>query len=210
MDTSETIAKYQPILYSIALRMTGTVQDAEDLVNDTFLNWLKKDKDKVKNHKAYLIQSVKNACNNHLKGLNRKKEEIFDQLKHNSFVEKIEHEFTDLDLKHEVNQAISVMVKKLEPIERAIFMLREVFNIEYSDLADMLDKKDANCRQIFSRAKKKLNKTDEVILNNKDRFVIPDLLKDFDNACNLGEFYDFIDVLKSDFSEKVKTVQSPR
>lgn len=205
MDSSETIAKYQPILYSIALKMTGTVHDAEDLVNDTFLNWLKKDRDKVKNPKAYLIQSIKNACNNHLKGLTRKKEEIFDQLKHNSFVEKIEHEFTDLDLKHEVNQAISVIVKKLEPVERAIFMLREVFNVEYSDLADMMDKKDANCRQIFSRAKKKLNSSGEEWLDHKNQFVIPDLLKDFDNACKLGEFYDFIDVLKSDFSDSSKS-----
>ena len=206
MTTSETITKYQPLLYSIALKMTGTVQDAEDLVNDTFLNWLKKDHKKVKNTKAYLTQSIKNACLNHVNDLTRKKEEIFDQFKHNSFVEKIEHEFTELDLKHEMNHAISVVVKKLEPVERAIFMLREVFNVEYAELSTMVGKKDENCRKILSRAKKKLSSDDHSVIKTQN-FVFPDLLKDFEKACKIGEFYDFVDVLKEDFSESVQKVK---
>ena len=207
MDQSEAIIKYQPVLYAIALKMTGTVHDAEDLVNDTFLNWLKKDRRKVKNTKAYLIKSIINACNNHLSGLTRKKEEIFDQIKHSSFVEKIEHDFADLDLKHEINQAFNTVVKKLEPVERAIFMLREVFNFEYSELATLVDKKDENCRKIFSRAKQKLSEKDNFSHEVKDNFIFPDLLKNFETACKIGEFYDFVDVLKKDFSDSVKMVK---
>lgn len=207
MDQSEAIIKYQPVLYAIALKMTGTVHDAEDLVNDTFLNWLKKDRKKVKNTKAYLVKSIINACNNHLSGITRKKEEIFDQIKHSSFVEKIEHDFADLDLKHELSQAMNTVVKKLEPVERAIFMLREVFNIDYAELATLVDKKDENCRKIFSRAKQKLSAREDYPTGEKESFIFPEILKNFETACKIGEFYDFIDILKSDFSDSVKMVK---
>jgi RNA polymerase sigma-70 factor (ECF subfamily) len=207
MDQTEAIVKYQPLLYAIALRMTGTVQDAEDLVNDTFLNWLRKDVSKVKNTKAYLVRSVINACNNHLSCITRKKEEIFDQIKHSSFIEKIESDFAELDVKHEINSAIRTIVKKLEPAERAIFMLREVFSFEYSDLAELIGKTDENCRKIFSRAKKKLQESDEPAPNQKDEFILPELLTDFEKACKIGEFYSFVDILKKDISDSVRMVK---
>ena len=201
MDRNDVISTYQPLLYSIALKMTGVAQDAEDLVNDTFLNWLRIDTGKVRNTKAYLIRSVTNACHNHLSGLKRKKEEFLDHLKHD-IAEKIDIDFAEIDLRNEIHTAVNAVMKKLEPVERAVFMLREVFNFDYNVLSDIFNKKDDNCRRIMSRAREKLrNETDGKL---SDVYVLPAFLNTFKNACDLGELYDFIEILKKDIAESVK------
>ncbi|MDH5610800.1 MAG: RNA polymerase subunit sigma, partial [Cyclobacteriaceae bacterium] len=62
MNRAETIQLYQPLLYSIALRMVGTLEDAEDIVQDTFEKWLSIDVESIHNTKAYLVRSVRNNC----------------------------------------------------------------------------------------------------------------------------------------------------
>ncbi len=202
MNQGETIAHYQPMLYAVAIKMVGTVMDAEDIVQETFLNWLKTEQEKIINTKAYLIRSVTNKSINHLNQLSKKREEILDSINHTSFIDKLD--LSKFDLKEEIADAIAVLMKKLEPTERAVFVLKEVFNIEYTELTDILDKKKENCRQLLCRAKEKINAEKErfsINIDSHSQFV-----DKFKNACTFGELSNFIDSLKQDISDKLNNI----
>ncbi len=157
MNHSATIVLYQPILRSIALKMVGSIQDAEDIVQDTFLKWLTIDHEKINNTKAYLIRSVTNNCINHLNSFKEKKKEYLDSVKMPDFIEKLDLSY--LDIKQELTAALAILARKLGPLEKAVFVLREGFDFEYDELQDIFNKKKEYCRQLVSRAKSKLANT---------------------------------------------------
>jgi len=158
MDQAQTIALYQPLLHSIAYRIVKCQADAEDIVQETFLKWLTIDQQKIENTKAYLIKAVTNNCLSHLETLKRKKEEYLETINASEFVQKLkEVNFSHLDLEVELKHAFKVMQAKLQPLERAVFLLKEVFDFDYDSLQKTLDKKKDHCRQLLARARKKLS-----------------------------------------------------
>ena len=95
-----------------------------------------------------------------------------------------------------MSKALKVLHSKLEPLERAVFLLKEVFDFDYEALQETLDKKKDHCRQLLCRAKKKLE--DET---SKINFELPDastLMESFRKACDLGNASDLINELKKD------------
>jgi RNA polymerase sigma-70 factor (ECF subfamily) len=125
MNQEQTIILYQPMLQAIAYNIVRCKADAEDIVQETFLKWLTLSPQKIENTKAYLIKAVKNNCLNHLSTLRKKKEELFSQ--HN-FAE-IFGRFKETSLGHldfdvEMNKALKVLQSKLEPLERAVYLLK--------------------------------------------------------------------------------------
>ncbi len=199
MSQNESILQYQPLLYAIAYKMVGTVMDAEDMVQDTFLNWFKTEQKKVNDTKAYLIKSLTNTCLNHIKKIGKKKENLLEAIHSQNIMDIIE--FPNFDIKNELSDAISVLLKKLEPTERAAFVLREVFNFEYQELTEVIDKKKENCRQLVCRAKEKLNQEKSrfnVSLESQNQF-----LDKFRGACVFGEIGTLIESLKKDISLKI-------
>ena len=199
MSQEETISLYQPLLYSIAYKILGRVADAEDIVQDTFLKWFSVDHQKIENSKAYLVKSVKNACINHINVLQRRKEVFFETVDFSQFAGKLE--MPNFDLKNEINQAAIILLKKLEPSERAVFLLKEVFDFDYNDLTEVLDKTKDNCRQLLSRAKDKLKQEKGRFNLNKD--TRNQFFDNFYNATSFGEIGNFIDGLKKEISDKV-------
>ena len=154
MTQAQAIYLYQPTLQSIAYNMLGSIADAEDAVHDAFVKWLTIDTSKVENTKAYLIKMVTNAC---LNVLQSKKEKLpIDGLANVLTDVEKEKAVTHFDIENQLNEAWKYLHRKLEPIERTLFVLREVFNVEYEDLQLIVDRKAENCRKIVSRAKEKL------------------------------------------------------
>lgn len=187
---------YRPILHTIAYRIVGCTAIAEDLVQDTFFNWFKNDRMDVKDAKAYLISSVKNLSLNHLK---KKKDELIESLTPNLPSFSISADISYLDIKQELADALATILKKLAPAERAVFVLRELFDFEYSDLPDIVGKTSDNCRQLLSRAQLKLSQ-------EKERFTLEpgkltSMMSDFKKA-TLGEFEELICGLKEDMTEE--------
>lgn len=191
MSQAQTISLYQPLLYAIALRMVGSLQDAEDIVQDTFVKWLTIDQEKVENTRAYLVQTVTNNCINHLNSFRKKKSEYFSNLKNSELMEKYrDFEFPRFDLENELSEALAVMHKKLEPVEKGIYLLREVFDFEYEDLQEIFGKKKENCRQLFVRAKDKLQQENKKAKNSDQQPL--QLLESFKKACNFGQLSEFV------------------
>ncbi|HQQ97009.1 MAG TPA: sigma-70 family RNA polymerase sigma factor [Cyclobacteriaceae bacterium] len=195
MNHAQAISLYQPTLQSIAYNLLRSKADAEDIVQETFLKWLTIETDKIENTKAYLIKAVTNNCLNHLALLKRKKELYIDSINVAEFIHKLrENNFSHLDLEADLQHAMKVMHAKLEPLERAVFVLKEVFDFDYDTLQLALDKKKEHCRQLVCRAKKKLN--DET---SRIHFDLPDaasLLASFKRACDLGNAEELLEELK--------------
>lgn len=199
MNYEQTIALYQPTLHAIAMRLLKCKADAEDIVQETFIKWLHAEHEKIQNTKAYLIKAVTNNCLNHLQTLKKKKEHYIDTIHWPEFVEKLmESEFYQIDVETRLNNAFHVMQHKLEPLERAVFVLKEAFDFDYKALQELLDKKQDHCRQLFCRAKKKINLEKErlnLAISEKTA-----LMKSFKESCDLGHAAEFIAQVKKDIT----------
>jgi RNA polymerase sigma factor (sigma-70 family) len=201
LSQTQTISLYQPLLYAIALRMVGSLQDAEDIVQDTFVKWLSIDQAKIENTKAYLIRTVTNNCINHLNSFRKKKNEYFSNLKNSELLEKYrDFEFPRFDLENELSEALALVHKKLEPIEKGIYLLREVFDFEYEDLQEIFGKKKENCRQLFARAKEKLHQGNKKKASTEATQSLQ-LLESFKKACNFGQLSEFVNQITQEVNK---------
>jgi RNA polymerase sigma factor (sigma-70 family) len=200
LNHAQAITLYQPMLHNIAYNLLRCKADAEDMVQDTFMKWLSIDQTKIQNTKAYLIKAVTNNCLNHLNSLKRKKEEYWDSIMLSQLVVKFrESDFAHIDLEKELASAFKVIQSKLEPLERAAYLLKEVFDFDYEAIQKVLDKKADHCRQLFSRAKKKLNDSGSRIKIEPP--VANQLFESFKTACTLDNATELIGHLKTDIDQ---------
>lgn len=178
--------------------MVRSKADAEDIVQETFIKWLLQEQEKIKNTKAYLIKSVTNNCLSHLNVVKSKRLESLESFQWQEVVEKFKEstDFSHIDLEVELGKAFHVIQTKLEPLERAVYVLKEVFDFDYQVLQQLLDKKQDHCRQLFCRAKKKLQEeTDHFNAAFQPRKEA--LLDSFRKACEFGHPVDFIAQLRT-------------
>jgi len=176
------------VLQSIALKIVGSIHDAEDIVQDTFLKYLSTDNSKVQNIKAYLIKSVTNRSLNHVNASKQKKNDYLETVKSMELSEKID--FSHLDLKEELTTALNVLHKKLGPLERGLFLLREGFDFEYDELQEIFNKKKDHCRQLVCRAKEKLSKETEKFTM---AFDVDEYFEAINKASQRGDFHELMD-----------------
>ena len=179
------------------MKMLRCKADAEDVVQETFIKWLSQEQEKIRNTKAYLIKAVTNNCLNHLASLKKKRQEYLESFQWPDFIErfKVTTDFSHLDLETELSKALHVLQNKLEPLERAVYVLKEVFDFDYKALQELLDKKQDHCRQLFCRAKKKLNDEREhfnAVFQPKKSA----LLESFKKACEFGQPFDLVAQLR--------------
>ena len=160
-SADESAAEYRPLLFSIAYGMTGSVGDAEDLVQDAFLGMTRARQagTTIADPKAYLTTAVTRLGINYLKSARVRRETyVGDWLPEPIVVPAdgpgpAEH----AELADSLSMAFLVMLEELSPVERAVFMLREVFGYRYPDVARITGKTEVNCRQIFARARQRIS-----------------------------------------------------
>jgi RNA polymerase sigma-70 factor (ECF subfamily) len=153
-------AGYRPLLFSIAYGMTGSVGDAEDVVQDAFLGLTRARQagTTIADLKAYLTTAVTRLGINYLSSARVRRETyVGDWLPEPVVVPAdgpgpAEH----AELADALSMAFLVLLEALSPVERAVFMLREVFGYRYPDVARAIGKTEVNCRQIFARAKQRI------------------------------------------------------
>ncbi len=177
--------------------------DAEDIVQDTFLKWLSAEKEHIQNTKAYLIKSVTNNALNHLSSLKKKKIDYLDSFQlPEIFVKLKESDFAHMDLEMELSKALAIVNHKLEPLEKAVYLLKEALGFEYEELQKVLDKKQDHCRQLFFRAKKKIEQ--ETSKLSIELSKAPHMLESFKKACTFGNASDLISELKTDIAASIR------
>jgi len=157
-QAGDAFATFRPLLFSIAYRMLGSVMDAEDMVQDAFLRWKQRDPATVATPKAYLTATVTHLCIDHLRLARVRREEYVGSWLPEPLV--IDERAVDADpvvLAESLSLGFLALLEQLSPVERAVFLLHEVFGYPLDEIAGMVGKSGANCRQIARRAREHLH-----------------------------------------------------
>jgi RNA polymerase sigma-70 factor (TIGR02957 family) len=153
-------AEYRPLLFSIAYGMTGSVGDAEDIVQDAFLGLTRAHKagTTITDPKAYLSTAVTRLGINYLSSARVRRETYVGDWLPEPVVVPTEDPgpAEHAELADSLSMAFLVLLETLSPVERAVFMLREVFGYGYPEVARITGKSEVNCRQIFARARRRI------------------------------------------------------
>ncbi|HXV97187.1 MAG TPA: sigma-70 family RNA polymerase sigma factor, partial [Anaerolineae bacterium] len=151
MQKSEIFESHRPLLFSIAYRMLGSVMEAEDIVQDAYLRYEATPADSIQSPKAFLSTITTRLCLDHLKSARAQRESYFGPWLPEPLL--TTDSTTSLVNKHEmISMAFLVLLENLSPLERAVFLLREVFDYGYAEIAQIVEKSEANCRQYYHRA----------------------------------------------------------
>lgn len=187
----------RPLLFGIAYRMLGSVAEAEDMVQETFLRWQRQSSAEVKSAKAWLSAAITRLCIDHLRSARKRREEYVGVWLPEPLVE--EHGTTSGKteaLADSLSTAFLVLLETLSPAERAVFLLREVFEYDYPEIGRILDKNEVNCRQMVRRAR-------EHVAAGKSRFEADPahserLVQQFLQTCRQGDTEGLLTLLASD------------
>lgn len=149
--------EYRSLLFSIAYNMLGSVMDAEDMVQETFLRWRHVDTADVQSPKSYLATTVTRLCMDHLRSARVRREKyVGPWLPEPLLAERATGTGDTIALAESLSMAFLVLLERLNPVERAVFLLRDVFDYDYAEIAGIVDKSEVNCRQIASRARRRV------------------------------------------------------
>jgi RNA polymerase sigma-70 factor, ECF subfamily len=138
----------RPKLIRVAYRMLGSVADAEDVVQDAFLRWLNTDREAVREPEAYLRRVVTRLCLDQLKSARHRRETYIGPWLPEPVVEPIEDDEID-----DVTLPLMMALERLSPLERAAFLLHDVFGASFEDVGETISRDPAACRQLASRAR---------------------------------------------------------
>jgi RNA polymerase sigma-70 factor (ECF subfamily) len=155
--TEQIFNQYRWLLFSIAYRMLASKTEAEDIVQEAFLRWLEADDEAVQSPRAYLSTVVVRLCIDQQRSARAQREVYTGTWLPEPLLTEQQPELTETAaLAESLSFAFLVMLENLGPLERAVFLLREAFEFEYAEIAEMTGKSEANCRQILHRAQQRL------------------------------------------------------
>jgi RNA polymerase sigma-70 factor (ECF subfamily) len=196
----ESFETYRTYLFSIAYRMLGSAMDAEDMVQETYLRYQAAKPETIHSLKAYLTTILTRLCMDQLQLARRKREVYVGPWLPEPILTEETPEAANPEKRVETEESISlaflVLLEQLQPFERAVFLLREVFEYEFAEIATMLDKSEAACRRSFSRAKLHLRA-------HRPRFpaspqIHQQLLSGYFQAVQTGEMTPLMNLLSED------------
>jgi RNA polymerase sigma-70 factor (ECF subfamily) len=146
--------QHRRLLFSIAYRMLGSVADAEDMLQEAFIRWQQATDADVRSPKAFLVTIVSRLCINHLQSARVRREQSVGQWLPEPLVTDLQDDpLGVLRVDESLSMALFVLLERLTPMERAVFLLREVFGFTYIEVAKSLGNSEAGCRQILHRAR---------------------------------------------------------
>ncbi|HEY7289080.1 MAG TPA: RNA polymerase sigma-70 factor [Vicinamibacterales bacterium] len=188
-----TFEAHRPLLFSIAYRMLGSATEAEDVVQDAWLRARQDEHADVRSARAYLTTIVTRLCIDHLRSAERTRMEYPGPWLPEPLAEPNQE---SAELASSLTTAFLVLLEQLAPTERAVFLLREVFELDFDEIARSVDKSEANTRQILSRARSRLR-------DSRPRFVVSrreseEIVRRFRHACVTGDVEQLMGVLHAD------------
>ena len=146
-DAASSFDPLRPKLIRIAYRMLGSVADAEDVVQEAFLRWIDADRQAVREPEAFLRRVVTRLCLDQLKSARHRRETYIGPWLPEPVVETAEEEIDDVTL------PLMLALERLSPLERAAFLLHDVFGVRFDEIAETIGREPATCRQLASRAR---------------------------------------------------------
>jgi RNA polymerase sigma-70 factor, ECF subfamily len=193
----DTFIDHRELLFGIAYRMLGRVAEADDMVQETWLRWQKQDSAQITSPKAWLVSTITRLCIDQLRSAQRSREEYYGVWLPEPLVESPGRSPDEAAaLADSLTMAFMMMLETLSPVERAVFLLREVFDYDYSEIAGIVDKSESNCRQIVRRAKASLPRAISSSAPPSDR--ARRVVEQFLQATSTGQVGDLLALLADD------------
>jgi RNA polymerase sigma-70 factor (ECF subfamily) len=152
MTATEAFVAHRNLLFTVSYEMLGSAADAEDVLQETWLRWADVDHDEVRDERAYLVRIVTRLSLNRLRTLQRRREQYVGPWLPEPLLTTPDVA-EDVELADSVSTAMLLVLETLAPTERAVFVLREVFDVGYDEIAAAVGKSAAAVRQIAHRAR---------------------------------------------------------
>jgi RNA polymerase sigma-70 factor (ECF subfamily) len=192
---TDAFVRHRNLLFTVAYEMLGSAADAEDVLQETWLRWAGVDHDEVRDERAYLVRVTTRLALNRLRTLARQRETYVGPWLPEPLLTTPDVA-DDIELADSVSTAMLVVLETLTPTERAVFVLREVFDVPYDEIADAVDKSAAAVRQIAHRARNHVEARqprEQVSARQRDA-----ILDRFVQAVESGDIQALMDVLAPD------------
>lgn len=194
-QVDDPFVEHRGLLFTVAYEMLGSAEDAEDVLQESWLRWAAADRDEVREPRAYLVRIVTRQALNHLRSVSRRREDYVGEWLPEPLLTSPDVA-EDVELAESLSIAMLTVLETLGPSERAVFVLREVFDVPYDEIADAVGKTPAAVRQIAHRAK------DHVAARRPRIHVVPSELEEVVErlvaALNSGDLQGLMDVLAPD------------
>jgi RNA polymerase sigma-70 factor (TIGR02957 family) len=192
---TEAFLAHRNLLFTVAYEMLGSAADAEDVLQETWLRWVGVDLDTVQNQRAYLVRITTRQALTRLRTLGRRRESYVGPWLPEPLLTAPDVA-EDVELADSVSMAMLLVLETLAPTERAVFVLREVFDLAYDEIAQAVDKSPAAVRQIAHRARAHVaaRRPREVVSPAETR----DALEAFQRAVETGDLQRLLDLLAPD------------
>ncbi|KOV57744.1 RNA polymerase sigma-70 factor [Streptomyces sp. MMG1121] len=150
--TDDPFVVHRSLLFTVAYEMLGSAADAEDVLQETWLRWADVDRSQVREPRAYLVRAVTRQSLNRLRSLSRSREDYVGEWLPEPLLTSPDVA-EDVELAESVSIAVLTVLETLGPTERAVFVLREVFDMPYGEIAEAIGKSQVAVRQIARRAR---------------------------------------------------------
>lgn len=194
MDRTGQFEGLRRHLFLLAYRMLGTRADAEDVVQEAYLRWLGASDEDIRMPKSFLMTVVSRLSLDTLKSAQRKREVYTGQWLPEPLVESLGAQ--RLEMAESLSIAFLHMLELLSPTERIAFLLREIFDASYSELAETLETSEENCRQIVARARKRIQAKRPRFSVDREKHI--QVLREFMTACASGDPVRLTELLRQD------------
>jgi len=156
VSETQTFLDLRPRLFGIAYRMLGTRQEAEDAVQEAYLKWRQAEAGSVRSPQAWLVSVTTRWCIDRLRALKLEREVYVGPWLPEPIVAEVASPETELDKAQHLSIAFLLMLERLSPEERAAFLLHEVLDLDYAEIAGALQRSEGACRQLVYRARQRL------------------------------------------------------
>lgn len=187
-------------LFRLAYRMLGTVADAEDVVQEAMLRLHNQNIATIETPAAWLTTTVTRLCLDQLRESRKKRDAYVGAWLPEPLEEQAMHQHSEMDDPIELSQSLTLafmqLLDRLNPVERAVYLLRQAFEMDYSDIATTVSKSEDNCRQLFHRARRQLGNVEAEPLPNDDE--ANRWLQLFLATCQSGDFAQLKSALAED------------
>ncbi|MCF6255167.1 MAG: RNA polymerase sigma factor SigJ [Gammaproteobacteria bacterium] len=160
-ENSLIFEHHRMMLEGLAYRMLGTLSEAQDVVQETYLKWHVADINSLNNPRAWLITVCSRIAMNYLKSARKRREVYVGEWLPEPYLDEKSHNFHDPSVEIEFDDTVSIALllalEKLSPTERAVFLLHDIFELSFDEISKIIGKNCANCRQLATRARKRVH-----------------------------------------------------
>jgi RNA polymerase sigma factor, sigma-70 family len=197
-DVIDTFEGARAKLLGLAYRITGSAFEAEDIVHETFLKWHDADHPSIKSPQSWLCTVASRLAVDHLRSSCVMREEYMGTWLPEPFIENKDNPDSSYEIDESITMALLVLLEKLSPEERVVYILHDLFHFGFSEVADILEKPSVTCRKMASRARSKIDK--DRIRYSHDSVEHQEVIHAFFSAVKQGDISGLVNVLQSNVS----------